>query len=345
MQPATNQVKKRTVMDFWRALENTAPGQLKDAMSLYVNADMAWNGPDPINRLQGADAFIAGYWLPLLRSFPDLHRETHIFFGGRSNGRIDGLLDGEMWVCGTGLFSGTFSRDYLDIPASGKRVSIRWGEFCRLRNGKVDVTYLLLDLLDLMQQAGFHVLPPSRGKDGIYPPPRASDGVLMHEQDAEESRYSLEHIRKFIFDGLNKYDQSDLKSMGMAGFFHPEVKWYGPGGIGACLNFNEFETLHQQPWLKAFPDRSVQNLDALIAEGCYSGAPGWAGVRATHTGDYLGYPATGKPLEINGLDIWKREGEIYVENWVFVDMIHLFRQLGVDLIGRMRQQSGQHSSP
>ncbi len=345
MQTDTNQVNKRTVMDFWRALENTAPGQLKDAMSLYVHADMAWNGPDPINRLQGADAFIAGYWLPLLRSFPDLHRETHIFFGGRSNGRIDGLLDGEMWVCGTGLFNGTFSQDYLDIPASGKKVSIRWGEFCRLRNGKVDVIYLLLDLLDLMQQAGFHVLPPGRGKDGIWPPPRANDGVLMHTQDAEVSRYSLEHIRKFIFEGLNKYDQSNLKSMGMAGFFHPEVQWYGPGGIGACLNFNEFETLHQQPWLKAFPDRSVQNLDALIAEGCYSGAPGWAGVKATHTGEYLGYPATGKPLEINGLDVWKREGEVYVENWVFVDMIHLFRQLGVDLIGRMRQQSGQHSNP
>jgi predicted ester cyclase len=59
-------------------------------------------------------------------------------------------------------------------------------------------------------------------------------------------------------------------------------------------------------------------------------------VKATHTGDYLGHPATGKQLEINGLDYWKREGEVYVENWVFVDMIHLFRQLGVDLFERMR---------
>ena len=139
-----------------------------------------------------------------------------------------------------------------------------------------------------------------------------------------------------FFDGLNNYDRSNLKSMGMADFFHPEVRWYGPGGIGACLNFEEFESLHQQPWLHAFPDRSVQNLDALIAEGAYSGGPGWAGVIATHSGQYLDSPATGKQVVINGMDWWKRDGEIYVENWVFVDMIHLFRQFGVDLLARIR---------
>ena len=31
----------------------------------------------------------------------------------------------------------------------------------------------------------------------------------------------------------------------------------------------------------------------------------------------------------------KREGDQLVENWVFVDMIHLFRQLGVDLFERL----------
>ena len=66
-------------------------------------------------------------------------------------------------------------------------------------------------------------------------------------------------------------------------------------------------------------------------------APGWAGVKATHTGPYLGCPATGNQIEFNGLDWWKREGEMYVENWVFVDMVHLFRQLGVDLFERLAE--------
>jgi len=62
---------------------------------------------------------------------------------------------------------------------------------------------------------------------------------------------------------------------------------------------------------------------------------GWAGVKATHTGDYLDCPATGRPLEFNGLDFWKLENDMYVENWVFVDMIHLFRQFGIDLFERI----------
>jgi hypothetical protein len=31
---------------------------------------------------------------------------------------------------------------------------------------------------------------------------------------------------------------------------------------------------------------------------------------------------------------------MYVENWVFVDMIHLFRQFGVDLFERMADLRG-----
>jgi len=58
----------------------------------------------------------------------------------------------------------------------------------------------------------------------------------------------------------------------------------------------------------------VQDLDALFAEGKFSGAPGWAGVKATHQGEYLACAATGKALVVNGLDYWKREGEMYVEN-------------------------------
>ena len=332
-----NQANKNTVWAFWDTLENTS----LDSISLFIDKtlslDFKWFGFDPINKLQGTDEFINDFWKPLKESFPDIKREMHIFMGGESNGRIDGnlALDGKMWVSGTGYFNATFEKDYLNIPATGEQVCIRWGEFCKMENGKIVEIYFLLDLIDLMQQAGVEVLPPSRGKDGLYPPPDANDGVMQQAQDGVTSAYSLEHIRKFIFEGLNSFDQSNLKSMGMADFFSPEVQWYGPGGIGACLSFKEFQDYHQQPWLVAYPDRQVQNLDALIAEGNFSGGPGWAGVKATHTGPYLNCPATSKSVEFNGLDWWKREGEMYIENWVFVDMVHLFRQFDIDLFERM----------
>lgn len=344
MSSDVNQKNKTIVWEFWRTLETADSDQLSPILDAALNPNVVCHGPAPIGKLSGARSFAHDFWLPLKKSFPDSRRDTYLFFGGRSSGRIDGTDDGRMWVTGTGQFTGTFSEDFLSIPATGRRATLRWGEFCRLEEGRIVEIFFLLDLIDLMQQAGFQVLPPSRGQDGVYPPPAAGDGILLAPQDESESAYSLEHIRKFIFEGLNAFDQSDLESMGMADYFHPDVKWYGPGGIGACLSFTEFETLHQRPWLHAFPDRSVQDLDALIAEGAYSGGPGWAGVKATHTGAYLGCNATGSPVDINGLDWWKRDGEMYVENWVFVDMIHLFDQLGVDLFARMREQAADRAS-
>jgi len=58
-------------------------------------------------------------------------------------------------------------------------------------------------------------------------------------------------------------------------------------------------------------------------------------VHATHKGQYLDCPATGKRIVVNGLDYWRRRGDQFIENWVFVDMIHLFRQFGVDLLARV----------
>lgn len=336
-----NQTNKRLVWDFWQRLDSAEINTIDAITHAAMADDVQWHGFDPVGELKGVGAFSAEFWQPLKRAFPDLTRQTHIFCSGQSNGRVDGDLsqDGRMWVSGTGYLNGTFTNDYLTIPATGQPVRIRWGEFCRVEANKIVEIYFQLDLIDLMQQAGYHVLPPARGQDNIYPPPAANDGILHDVQDAAQSAYSLEHIRAFIFDGLNAFDQDDLKSMGMADYFHPNVQWYGPGGIGACLSFQQFEDLHQAPWLVAYPDRRVQDLDALIAEGAYSGAPGWAGVIATHTGPYLGVPATGRRIEFNGLDWWKREGEQYVENWVFVDMIHLFRQFGVDLFERLYRQT------
>lgn len=328
-----NQANKKLVWELWQALDSGDLG--RDAVETAMAPDLIWHGPAPVGRLDGADRFWSDFWSPLKRSFPDLARRTHLFFGGESNGRVDGdrSRDGRQWVTGTGVFDATFTAAYLGIPATGRAVEIRWGEFCRLDQGRVVEVFFLIDIVDLMAQAGHDPLPPSRGRPGLYPGPEADDGLLHSPQPDTASTYSLEHIRRFIFEGLNAYDETELASMGMAQFFHPEVKWYGPGGIGACLSLTEFEDLHQQPWLVAFPDRQVQDLDALLAEGAYSGGPGWAGVVATHTGPYLSAAATGNRVEINGLDWWKRDGEMYVENWVFVDMIHLFDQFGIDLLG------------
>lgn len=338
------QENKRIVWDLWQELNNSEPDNFANIMRAYVSEDVPWKGPYPINQLQGVDAINSEFWQPLSRSFPDMKRESYIFFGGQSNGRVDGKGDGREWVCGLGHFKGTFQQDWLSIPATGKEIQIRWSEFCRMDEGRIVEIHILLDIPDVMQQAGFPVLPPDRGAVGLWPPPQAGDGVLFTPQDEQETEQSLHLIRSMIYDGLNKFDESELESMGMTQFFHPGLHWYGPNGIGGCRSLKEFEDYHQKHWLHAFPDRQVQDLESLFVEGSYMGASSFPGVLATHTGQYLDCPATGNKIGFNGIDIWVREGDMLVENWVFVDMIDLFHQFGIDLFERLRKQVEQQVS-
>ena len=336
MQHDVNQRNKQLVYDFWRQLDDARGDALQKLLESTLATDHVWHGPAPIDDLRGAEALASGFWRSFHRAFPNAQRRCHIVMGGASSGKVEGTGDGHSWVGGTGVFDAVFESDYLGIPSTGKAVAIRWGEFCKVVDERVVATFFLIDLVDLMEQAGFDVLPRSRGKPGVYPPPAANDGVMLDAQDPAISKHTLAHIRDFIFDGLNGFDQSELESMGMADYFHPDVKWYGPGGIGACASFHEFEDFHQKHWLHAYPDRQVQDLDALFAEGPYSAGPGWKGVVATHTGEYLDVPATGKSVWFNGIDFWKLENDRYVENWVFVDMIDLYRQFGIDLFERLK---------
>jgi predicted ester cyclase len=163
---------------------------------------------------------------------------------------------------------------------------------------------------------------------------------LYAAQDERESAQTLALIREFLFAGLNSFDKSDLKSMGVGRYFHRNVKWYGPGGIGACLSIKEFEDMHQKPWLMAYPDRKVADIDSLFAEGRLTAASGWSDMVATHTGPYLDCAPTGKFVTFNCIDFWLRQENVFTENWVFVDMVHLYAQFGIDLFDRMKTSNG-----
>ena len=125
--------------DFWRDRETADDGCLTDVSGRVMHDEFDWSGPDPIGQLHGVEALISDFSLPSRRSFPDMMRQTHVLFGGMSNGRADGnmSLDGHMWVTGTGVLIATFASNYLTIPATGGEVTIPWGEFCRLEDGAI----------------------------------------------------------------------------------------------------------------------------------------------------------------------------------------------------------------
>ncbi|MBC7121496.1 MAG: ester cyclase, partial [Candidatus Methanosuratus sp.] len=293
-----------------------------DVIRSYVDAEVSWHGPHPINDLNGVDALLSEFWQPLLASFPDLHRTCEIFIGGHVH-----------WVAAIGYFSGTFSRDWLGIPATGREMHIRFGEFSAVYRGKIVVTYIIPDLLDLIRQAGYQLVPPSLGKEGIITGPMTGDGVLLTPHDDAEGAKTLE---------LAKVMCANLRTPQLDTFWDTErMMWYGPSGIGTTRGFAEFWDKHESPFDHAFPCYGTHFSGrhvAEVGEGNYAAWVGWPSIRAHHSGEYLGYPPTGRLVEWRLMDFYRREGNLIIENWVPVDMVHLFLTMGVDLFASLRSQ-------
>jgi len=50
--------------------------------------------------------------------------------------------------------------------------------------------------------------------------------------------------------------------------------------------------------------------------------------RGTHTGDLMGIPASGKPVEMRSIDIWRVQDGMFVEHWDELNLLQVFQQIG-----------------
>ena len=58
----------------------------------------------------------------------------------------------------------------------------------------------------------------------------------------------------------------------------------------------------------------------------------------TVTGDgWLGIAPSGRKITMRSLDFWRCEGGVIRENWVLIDLLHVYDQLGVDVFARLRE--------
>ena len=79
-------------------------------------------------------------------------------------------------------------------------------------------------------------------------------------------------------------------------------------------------------YLGAFPDLKVTS-DFLVAEGDEV-VNRWT-TTATHSGELMGIPATGKRIKMTGIDIFRVAGGKIAELWTEADQMGLMQQLGV----------------
>jgi predicted ester cyclase len=323
---------------YWQMINDhrfLADGHGPLSTRLFVT-EAAMHVSDPVGAMTGIDEINARLWRPLLSAMPDCERRTDILLGGRFTDKTG--LTGD-WFASSGFFVGHFTSPLWGIAPTGRPVWLRYGWFDRIIADRVVESYVIFDVARLLMDAGQWPLAPQLGQSQ-WPAPQTQDGVTLTPAHGDDSAKSLALVEAMI-GGLMQYDGKSLASMGMVRFWHPQFHWYGPGGIGSARGHSDYERAHQRPFLAAFPDRIGGNHKCRIGDGAYVASTGWPSINATHSGDsWLGLPATGKRVTMRIMDFWRRDGDMLAENWVFIDMIDLLAQIGVDVFARVRTFSG-----
>jgi predicted ester cyclase len=287
----------------------------------------------PVNEASGPEGVLEAFWLPLRNALPDIQRREAICAASEH--------EGKNFVAMMGHYQGTFRKELFGIPATNGVVHIRYGEIHEVDDGTITCSYVIADLLDLARQAGYWPITPSVGAEGMWPGPAGQDGVSSDTVDPDGGAKSLRvvldmHKALFDFDGRN------IESMDLAKYWTPDFMWYGPSGIGATRGLEGFRAHHQIPFLRAFPDRKGGKHIGKIADGKFVVTGGWPSVVATHTGnDWLGLGPTGKRINMRVMDFYRLEDGLIDENWVPIDIVDILKQMGVDVLDRIRHISGK----
>lgn len=320
----------------WRQELFTAGADIHKVMTKHWPTEARFKIAYPFDN-QDRDSAIENYFGPLFESFTDIARREDIMVTGEDEGAI--------WVGITGHYEMSFCQSWLGIPATGKRATLRFGEVYQVDESGLIEAQILIDIPMLMTQAGVNPLPPSLGSELSVPSPATQDGMLYDPQSPEAAKTTLTLVNDMLA-GLMEFDGKTLESMAIERFWHPNMNWYGPCGIGTTRGIARFQQGHQHDFVMAFPDRDVIT-DVRFAEGNYAVSSGVPSMRGTQSGGgWLGMPATNKEITMNVMDWWRRDGDLLVENWVLIDILDIYRQLGVDMLERMRKlQEGSAVSP
>jgi predicted ester cyclase len=171
--------------------------------------------------------------------------------------------------------------------------------------------------------------------------PAPGDGLFRPPRDEAESAANCAHVIEMLGHMMRHPAEGGPEVMRMDRYWHPRMTWYGPAGIGTARGIAGFRNWHQIPFLRAMPDRG-QSEDAvthhLFADNAYVAVTGWPNMLQTLSGDgWLGIAPSGKRIALRSLDFWRIEHGLIRENWVLVDLLDVFRQLGVDVFARLRE--------
>lgn len=323
---------KASIAKLRHAMNEFDVAQVRAALREVIAEDAVIHMPFPIGDLTGPAELYDVCYAPLLDAMTDLERRDWIVMGGRTE-------LGDDWIGCGGHYVGTFVGPWLNIPPNGHLTHMRFHEFYRFEGGRVVEVQTLWDIPEVMMQANAWPMAPSLGLEFCIPGPASNDGLVPGPWDKTQSEASCAHIVTML-NFMKKYpSQGGPEVMEMPRFWSERMNWYGPAGIGTARGIAGFRNWHQIPFINAMPDRG-QYVDEItyhfFGDGDYAAVTGWPNMIQTVTDDgWMGIAPAGKRITMKSLDFWRIENGKIRENWVMVDILDAYNQLGVDVFARL----------
>lgn len=283
----------------------------------------------PFETLTSPDALYTDALAPLQAALPDLERRDYIVIEGVSPNT------GKQWIGCGGYYTGRFFTPFLDILPTGHQVSMRFHEFYEIKDGKICEFQALWDIPELMMQSGSWPMSPSLGREWHVPAPATQDGNGPHKSDGKDAVQLVSNM----LAGLSNHKDGGVTAMRLEDYWHSKFSWYGPSGIGTSRGIQGFRDWHQIPFLNAMPDRvGSVGKGNLFGQGDFVGFTAWPGMHMSVSDNgFLGIAPSDKKITMRSLDFWRCEKGTIRENWVLVDLLDVYNQLGVNVFERMRE--------
>lgn len=322
--PDNFQAEKKTVLSLYRDLDRRDV-KLLDALHSHTSEDYVWRGYQPFGELTLPE-LAEKFWGPLRRSIKHLQRRQDIFFAGLNE--MDGYSS--TWVVSMGHLMGLFDEPWLSIAPTGKMVFLRYCEFNRVENGKITETAMYFDIPHFMIQAGLNPFPNATGMHLVQPGPMTHDGLLFDVQDKSTGQDTLKLINKMIGE-LGQWQSELSLEDELRQSWAEDMIWWGPAGIGSSYTIERYAQQHSAPFRAGLGHRSKTEHKVRLAEGHYGGFFGWPNFTARSLGGFMGMPASNQAGEFRVIDIYRRDANKLVENWIFIDFLHYWKTSGIEL--------------
>ena len=340
--PSENIKNKKVITQLLKNIAESTVEDLKLHIATAYHEDAELKCFHPINNIKGADEIYSKIWLPLKNSFNDLERRNCLVLGGSFQDKV--------FVSTISLLTGSYNNPWLNIPSNNKTIHIRLCEAHEIKKGKIIHSHILIDVMDFIRQAGFWPINKSNGAEGLWTNSISGDGSMFENMDKNLSASSLEqaltmqrslNIKPECDPGADHpYVRDKLLNHPQKKFWHKKMMWYGPSGIGTARSLEGFVDNHQLPFRKTFKERNYWKLGHYceLGDGKFSLTAGWNSIQAIYgTEDWLGYKSENQKVTMRVMDFYHHDEGKIRENWVPIDIIHILKQIGVDVLERIKK--------